>query len=372
MSWKSFSRTRLPRPPAKPCPRERSPRLPSAAARGRFPQCPDPRLREPRVPRAPFCAARGARPFPCAARGAPALSVSCSIWAARVLQIQKEPDPRGTGLVTPTLPPCPHDERSRECNTYRLKTHPEPTPARPGSGRAAADIGGFRKQNSRSPASFLPSTTYLSWCQRMAFDLSERASGVLLHPTSLPGPHGSGDLGPESHAFARWLRDAGQRWWQMLPVGPIGYGNSPYSAHSAFAGNPLLVNLGHLAEDGLLSPRDLADVSPFPKNRVDYVAVRAFRERHLRTAFATFDKRPRNRTAFEAFSAGNAAWLDDFALYMAIKRSGGGKPWTEWEPGLRLRDPATLDRARGALRAEIQEQRFEQFLFDIQWQSLRE
>src|SRR5947208_12059004 len=104
MSWKSFSRTRLPRPPAKPCPRERSPRLPSAAARGRFPQCPDPRLREPRVPRAPFCAARGARPFPCAARGAPALSVSCSIWAARVLQIQKEPDPRGTGLVTPSQP----------------------------------------------------------------------------------------------------------------------------------------------------------------------------------------------------------------------------------------------------------------------------
>src|SRR5438034_411072 len=129
-----------------------------------------------------------------------------------------------------TLPPCPHDERSRECNTYRPKTHPEPSPARPGSGRAAADIGGFRKQNSRSPASFLPSTTYLSWCQRMAFDLSERASGVLLHPTSLPGPHGSGDLGPESHALARWLRDAGQRWWQMPPVGPIGHGNSPYRA----------------------------------------------------------------------------------------------------------------------------------------------
>src|SRR5439155_15642686 len=205
----------------------------------------------------------------------------------------------------------------------------------------------------------------ISWCQRMAFDLSERASGVLLHPTSLPGPHGAGDLGPEARAFARWLREAGQRWWQMLPVGPIGYGNSPYSAQSAFAGNPLLVNLGRLAEDGLLSPRELADVPPFPKNRVDYAAVRAFRERHLRTAFAAFDESRRNRTAFEAFSARNAAWLDDFALYMAIKRSGGGKPWTQWEPGLRLRDRATLDRARGALRAEIQEQRFEQFLFDV-------
>jgi 4-alpha-glucanotransferase len=206
----------------------------------------------------------------------------------------------------------------------------------------------------------------------MAFDLSERASGVLLHPTSLPGPHGSGDLGPEGHAFARSLRDAGQRWWQMLPVGPIGYGNSPYSAHSAFAGNPLLVNLGRLAEDGLLPARDLADVPPFPNGRVDYAAVRAFRERHLRTAFATFDRRRRNRTAFDAFCARNAAWLDDFALYMAIKRSGRGKPWTQWDPDLRLRDRAALDRARAALRAEIEEQRFEQFLFDVQWQSLHE
>ena len=206
----------------------------------------------------------------------------------------------------------------------------------------------------------------------MAFDLSERASGVLLHPTSLPGPHGSGDLGLEARAFARWLRGAGQRWWQMLPVGPLGHGNSPYSAHSAFAGNPLLVSLGRLVEDGLLRPRDLADAPGFPEGRVDHAAVRAFRGRYLWKAFAAFGNRARDGGGFDAFCASNSAWLDDFALYMAIKRSSGGKAWTEWEPGLRLRDSAALDRARQALRAEVEEQRFEQFLFDVEWRSLKE
>jgi 4-alpha-glucanotransferase len=206
----------------------------------------------------------------------------------------------------------------------------------------------------------------------MAFILSERASGVLLHPTSLPGPHGSGDLGAEAHAFARWLHDAGQRWWQMLPVAPLGHGNSPYSAHSAFAGNPLLVSLHRLVEDGLLPARDLRDVPRFPKGRIDYGAVRAFRERHLRTAFVAFGRHARDRAQLEDFCARNAAWLDDFALYTAIKRSRRGKPWTEWEPDLRLRDPAALDRARQMLRADVEEQRFEQFVFDLQWQSLRD
>src|SRR5919198_31023 len=148
----------------------------------------------------------------------------------------------------------------------------------------------------------------------MAFDLSERASGVLLHPTSLPGPHGSGDLGHEAHAFARSLHDTGQHWWQMLPVGPIGQGNSPYSAESAFAGNPLLISLQRLVEDGLLSATALDDAPRFPKARVDHPAVRAFRERHLRAAFTAFPKQGRHRAAFDAFCARNAEWLDDFAL----------------------------------------------------------
>src|SRR4051812_31125872 len=125
----------------------------------------------------------------------------------------------------------------------------------------------------------------------MAFDLSVRASGVLLHPTSLPGAWGCGDLGSEAHSFARWLRDAGQRYWQMLPVGPVGYGNSPYSALSAFAGNPLLISLERLVEEALLPRSALADAPAFAHDRVDYAATRAWREQCLKTAHAAFQKR---------------------------------------------------------------------------------
>jgi len=206
----------------------------------------------------------------------------------------------------------------------------------------------------------------------MAFDLSERASGVLLHPTSLPGAHGCGDLGPQAHAFARWLRDAGQRWWQMLPVGPVGHGNSPYSAHSAFAGNPLLISLDRLVEEGLLRRSSLADAPAFPQGRVDYAATRTWRERHLRAAFDAFSRRTGEDAQFESFRAENAGWLEDFALYMALKRARGDRPWTEWEPDLRSRDSAALDRARKSLAGDIQRNRFEQFLFARQWQALRD
>ncbi|HYS09264.1 MAG TPA: 4-alpha-glucanotransferase [Myxococcales bacterium] len=204
----------------------------------------------------------------------------------------------------------------------------------------------------------------------MSFDLSERAGGVLLHPTSLPGAHGSGDTGPQALAFARWLHGAGLRWWQMLPVGPVGYGNSPYSAHSAFAGDPLLVSPDRMVEEGLLSRDALDDVPRFPADRVDYPASRAWRERHLRAASAGLQKR--EHAELERFGAENADWLDDFTLYAAIKRSRGGLPWTEWEPDLRARDPAALDRARRALREEIRQHRFEQFLFARHWRALRE
>jgi 4-alpha-glucanotransferase len=207
----------------------------------------------------------------------------------------------------------------------------------------------------------------------MAFDLSERASGVLLHPTSLPGAHGCGDLGDEAHAFARWLRDAGQRFWQMLPVGPVGYGNSPYSALSAFAGNPLLISLDRLVEEALL-PRGalVASAQVFPSGRVDYGKCRAFRDEQLRISFAAFAKRTSDHAQFEVFCAANAAWLEDFALYAAIKRARSERPWTEWEPDLRARDPAALDRARHALREEIRQQRFEQFVFARHWQALHD
>jgi 4-alpha-glucanotransferase len=205
----------------------------------------------------------------------------------------------------------------------------------------------------------------------MPFSLSERASGVLLHPTSLPGAHGCGDAGPEAHSFAEWLRGAGQRWWQMLPLGPVGYGNSPYSAHSAFAGSSLLISLDRLAEEGLLPLGALADKPRFPQGRVDYSAAQAWRERCLQIAFQAFGKRTSDHSSFEIFCAQSGDWLPDYALYAAIKRSRNGRGWTEWEPELRARDADALDRARHALRAEIEQQRFEQFLFARHWRGLK-
>jgi len=204
----------------------------------------------------------------------------------------------------------------------------------------------------------------------MAFSLSERASGVLLHPTSLPGPHGCGDLGGEARAFARSIRAAGQRFWQMLPVNPPGFGSSPYSACSAFAGNPLLIDLTALVADGLLERAALSH--SLPAGRVDFAATRAFRERHLCSAWAAFSRLPKRPDAYEAFCARNDCWLDDFALYSAIKHAQGDRAWTQWPADLRARDPGALDRARAALRDGIEQHRFWQFLFDRQWQSLRE
>jgi 4-alpha-glucanotransferase len=202
--------------------------------------------------------------------------------------------------------------------------------------------------------------------------LHERASGVLLHPTSLPGPHGSGDLGAEARRFARWLHAAGQRWWQMLPVAPVGYGNSPYSALSAFAGSPLLVSLEGLVEDGLLPAAGLAGAPRFPRDRVDFAAASAFRGRHLRRAFAAFASRPgRRRRAFEAFCARNASWLDDFALYAALKEHQGLRAWTEWPEDLRRRERPVLRSVRRTLASELEFHRFCQWIFDRQWRALR-
>ena len=206
----------------------------------------------------------------------------------------------------------------------------------------------------------------------MSFALNDRASGVLLHPTSLPGPHGCGDLGPQAHELAHWLCGARQRWWQMLPVGPVGYGNSPYSALSAFAGNPLLISLDRLLEEGLLPQAALAGVPRFPPGRVDYSAARAWREKNLRLAFQAFQQRTSDHPSFDVFCAENAGWLEDFALYAAIKRNRRDRPWTEWEPDLRARDPEAIDRARHALRDEVGQQRFEQFAFQRHWRSLKD
>ena len=207
-------------------------------------------------------------------------------------------------------------------------------------------------------------------------NLQERASGLLLHPTSLPGPHGCGDLGASARRFVDLLGAARQRWWQMLPVGPVGYGNSPYSAHSAFAGSTLLIDLDALVEERLLAREQLAQAvaeEALPSKRVDYQATNRLRDRMLRAAFATFTTRAAGPHALdlEEFVEREKRWLEDFALYAAIKKSQGHVQWTLWPAPLRSREEAALERARVELREEISFHRFAQWLFHRQWNALR-
>lgn len=202
--------------------------------------------------------------------------------------------------------------------------------------------------------------------------LGERTSGVLLHPTSLPGPHGIGDLGDGARRFVDFLAAAGQRWWQMLPLGPTGYGDSPYSAESAFAGDPLLLDLAALAAQGLLAA-DVAGVD-LPGDRVDHAGARRMKAPSLARAAAAFAARlashPDDRARFEAFCE-ERHWLDDFALYTAIKRASGGAPWIRWDEDLALRKPEALARARRDLASEIAAVCFEQYAFAAQFAALR-
>lgn len=194
----------------------------------------------------------------------------------------------------------------------------------------------------------------------MVTTLRERSSGVLLHLSSLPGPHGNGDLGLEARSFADFLARAGQRWWQMLPVGPGGYGDSPYSSLSAFAGNALLIDLDAFATD--IAPEMSLSRS---EDAIDYAASTSFRESHLRRAFAQLDGAARKR--LQAFSDREARWLDDFALFDALKRAHGGRAWTEWEPGQRDRQAGALARARKDLAVDIAFAKATQWAFDEQW-----
>jgi len=205
-----------------------------------------------------------------------------------------------------------------------------------------------------------------------AFVLGARASGLLLHPTSLPGPFGIGDLGPAAVAFVEALARARQSWWQVLPLGPTGYGDSPYQCFSAFAGNPLLVSPERLVEDGLLSPSDLP-VAPLPEGRVAFEQVIPEKARLLRRAFERFQAgaAPALREELEAFAAAEGGWLDDFALFMALKEAHGGAPWTGWDPALAGRKPAALQAARARLAAEVDLHRFAQLLFFRQWRALK-
>jgi 4-alpha-glucanotransferase len=199
-----------------------------------------------------------------------------------------------------------------------------------------------------------------------------RASGVLAHPTSFPGPHGIGDVGEAAFRFVDWLAVAGQRYWQVMPLGPTAYGDSPYASPSAFAGNPLLVSLSWLAGEGLLREADLRH-DPFPDHEVLFGEVIRFKMDALREAFARFRRGAAagQRTDFEAFVHNEAHWLDDFALYMALKEHFGHRPWVEWELPIRLRQPEALATWKERLRDEIRFHAFVQFQFRRQWTELK-
>jgi 4-alpha-glucanotransferase len=201
-----------------------------------------------------------------------------------------------------------------------------------------------------------------------------RSSGVLLHATSLPGGHGIGDLGPEARRFADWLADAGQSWWQMLPIGPVGAANSPYSSPSSFAGGPFLISLEDLVEDGLLQAADL-EGGAFPSGRADYAAMRAFKEPRLRKAFAAFAKegKPELWDAFKAFAREQQDWVEDYANFRALEKHFGTRNWTKWDPPARDRDFKRWSRELlKAVGEESSYQQFVQFLFARQWSRLRE
>jgi 4-alpha-glucanotransferase len=200
----------------------------------------------------------------------------------------------------------------------------------------------------------------------------DRVAGVLLHPTSLPGPHGIGDLGTEASAFVDLLARAEQRLWQILPIGPTGAGDSPYAARSALAGNPLLISLEALVPDGLLTSDDLVGASHQPSGRVDYRAVARLKLPLLRRAYESRERAsPALRAELEEIAASNAVWLHDWALYAALRERFGGKAWHEWPPDLAAREVTALAQVARDLRDEVGFHRFVQLLFFRQWRALR-
>ncbi|HKC65484.1 MAG TPA: 4-alpha-glucanotransferase, partial [Pyrinomonadaceae bacterium] len=200
-----------------------------------------------------------------------------------------------------------------------------------------------------------------------------RSSGILLHPTSLPGHFGVGDLGDEAYRFVDFLVASGQSIWQVLPLGPTGYGDSPYSSYSAFAGNTLLISPERLVEEGLLAESDLRAAPAFPEEKVDYGKAIKFKNALLRKAFERFklSSDATLRSYFEHFYGQASSWLEDYALFRALKDEQGGKAWNEWESGLARRNAFALTTARVRLHDEIDAQKFYQFLFFKQWAALK-
>ncbi|MDD8017845.1 MAG: 4-alpha-glucanotransferase [Bacteroidota bacterium] len=204
----------------------------------------------------------------------------------------------------------------------------------------------------------------------MRFD---RSSGVLLHPTSLPGPFGSGDLGASSYHFVDWLITAGQKLWQMLPIGPAGMGDSPYMGLSAFAGEPLLIDLQELVTRGWLPKSEVDHVPQFNPNKVHYGDVRTFRMSKIRIAAENFFAKgsPAEKEDFQGFCKKQKAWLEDYALFMTLIQKYNGAEWSTWDADLVKRSPVALKKVRKEMESEVNFWEFTQWCFFRQWFALK-
>ncbi len=198
-----------------------------------------------------------------------------------------------------------------------------------------------------------------------------RSSGVLLHPTSLPGPHGSGDFGPSAYHFVDWLVAGGQTLWQILPLGGIGPGNSPYMSSSAFAGNVLMIDLGELQQRGWLDAGDLQPTEGLTHHAVNFSAVVPYRMERLARAARRFAASASDRAEFDAFCTEHASWLTDYALFMALVEHHPGRDWCDWSAPLATRDRAALAQAAREHAERIAFWRFCQWCFFRQWLNLK-
>ena len=203
--------------------------------------------------------------------------------------------------------------------------------------------------------------------------MTERSSGILLHITSLPGPEGIGTMGKNAYQFVDFLAETKQKLWQILPLGPVGYGNSPYQCYSAFAGNLHLIDTELLVKDGLLMPDDIGTPPAFSVRKVDFEQVEQWKIPLLRKAFDLFQvkKFRKLHTEYQQFLIENAWWLDDYSLFMAYKSQVDGEIWMNWDHDLKFRKREALDQYNHELATEIDYRKFMQFLFFRQWLQLK-
>jgi len=203
--------------------------------------------------------------------------------------------------------------------------------------------------------------------------MNQRASGILLHLTSLSNPYSIGDMGPGAIAFVDFMVESGQHWWQMLPIGPTGQNNSPYQSMSAFGGNPLLVSFDRLVEQGFLKKSDIELHVPSNAGQANYVAAEGFRFGLLRKAFENFEtsKDRGKQSEFDEFMRAEAYWLDDFSLFLAIQKKEGTSDWTKWDQEVRTRNPKAIIRAQKFFVDEVRYHKFVQWQFSVQWKALK-